>query len=157
MSGPVETEGGSAGGPAAVPDAPCWSRRRGTGPPHPQPPLDRRAALAQGAPGIPANFVFWVLGAVLVLSLGGLVGEHLFSSAGLNPTATTPTTTPAPRAPSVAPAAPAPTSDRSLSAPLPAFMGLSITAPAPGPGLLAARSGRPGDHGPAQFRRVRSC
>ena len=55
-------------------------------PPNPLPPhVDRGAALAQGAPGIPANFVFWVLGVVLGLSLGGLVGEHLFSSAGLNP------------------------------------------------------------------------
>ena len=79
-------------------------RRRGragrrapsSGPGRPRPPLDRAAALAEGAPGIPAKFVFWVLGAVLVLSLGGLLGEHVFSSAGLNPT---PTTTPkAPRA-----------------------------------------------------------
>ena len=132
MSGPVETEGGSASGPAAVPDAPAGPGDEGPG--HaPQSPLDRRAALAQGAPGIPANFVFWVLGAVLVLSLGGLVGEHLFSSVGLNPTATTPTTTPVPRAPSVAPVAPAPTSDRSLSAPLSAFMGLSVTRPRQAP------------------------
>ena len=38
------------------------------------PPIDRAAALAEGAPGIPAKFVYWVLGVVLVLSLGGLLG-----------------------------------------------------------------------------------
>ncbi len=133
MSGPVETEGDSASGPVAVPNA--RPSPGDAGPGHaPQPPVDRRAALAQGAPGIPENFVFWVLGVVLVLSLGGLVGEHLFSSAGLNPTATTTTTAPpAPRAASVAPVAPAPTSGRSVSAPLPAFMGLSAAHPRQAP------------------------
>ncbi len=130
MSGPVETEGGSAAVPVPDADAPA---RGDAGPEQaPQPPVDRRAALAQGAPGIPDNFVFWVLGAVLVLSLGGLVGEHLFSSADLNPTATTTTTT-APRTPSAAPAASAPTSERSVSAPLAAFMGLSLPQPRQAP------------------------
>ena len=49
------------------------------------PGVDRAAALAAGTPGIPRKFVYWVLAAAGVLSLGGLVGEHLFSSAGLNP------------------------------------------------------------------------
>jgi cytochrome oxidase Cu insertion factor (SCO1/SenC/PrrC family) len=87
-------------------------------------PLDRAAALAQGAPGIPAKFGFWVLAAVLVLSLGGLLGEHLFSSAGLNPV---PTTTPKPPVqvdPALIPQAPPPV--RSVGAPLPSFMGLRV-------------------------------
>ena len=130
MSGPVETEGGSSGSP--VPDGPERSDA-GPGPAPPQPPVDRRAALAQGAPGIPANFVFWALGAVLVLSLAGLLGEHLFSSVGLNPTPASTTTTAAPRAPSAAAAAPAPASDRSVSAPLAAFMGLSTSHPRQAP------------------------
>ena len=145
MSGPVETEGGSPGIPVADgsdgsdgSDGPAGPERSdgGSGHPAPAPPVDREAALAQGAPGIPPNFVFWVLGAVLVLSLGGLVGEHLFSSSGLNPTPTTTPTTapaPAPRAPSTAPVAPAPGSDRSVSAPLPAFMGLSTPHPRQAP------------------------
>ncbi len=92
MSGPVETEGGSPGIPVADgsdgADGPAGPERSDGGSGHPVPPspVDREAALAQGAPGIPPNFVFWLLGAVLVLSLGGLVGEHLFSSSGLNPT-----------------------------------------------------------------------
>ena len=52
------------------------SRRGDAGPPSPPgrgpartrrptaPPIDRAAALAEGAPGIPAKFVFWVLGVV---------------------------------------------------------------------------------------------
>ena len=138
MSGPVETEGGGPGVP--VPDGTeHGDAEPGQAPP--QPHLDRRAALAQGAPGIPANFVFWVLGAVLVLSLGGLVGEHLFSSAGLNPTTTT-TTAPAPRAASLAPA-PVPASDRSVRAPLAAFMGLSTPHPTQAPAFsLRDQGGR---------------
>ena len=34
------------------------------------PPIDRSAALAEGAPGIPLKFVYWGLGVVLVLSWG---------------------------------------------------------------------------------------
>ena len=77
------------------------------------PQIDRAAALAEGAPGIPAKFVFWVLGVALVVSLGGLLGEHVFSSAGLNPV---PTTVPRPAVttvPAATPQAPAP--DRSLN------------------------------------------
>ena len=69
--------GGEAAGPAI--------RRVGISRPSPAPPVDRAAALAEGAPGIPPNFVFWVLGFALVASLGGLLAEHVFSSAGLNP------------------------------------------------------------------------
>ena len=94
------------------------------------PPIDRAAALAEGAPGIPAKFVFWALGVVLVVSLGGLIGEHVFSSAGLNPVATT---VPPPAAPAPAPAAPAPVPDRSINASLAEFMGLSTPVPHPAP------------------------
>ena len=115
-------------------------------------PVDRAAALEQGAPGIPPNFVFWVLGAILALSVGGLVVEHLFSSVGLNqtpsaaPTTTTPgsvpPTTAAPASPGAGPTAPAP--DRSLRAPLAAFMGLATLRGAPAPKFnLTAANGDP--------------
>ena len=45
------------------------------GSPPSAPPVDRAAALAEGAPGIPTKFVFWVLGFALVASLGGLLGR----------------------------------------------------------------------------------
>ena len=107
------------------------------------PALDRSAALAEGAPGVPANFIFWALGLVLVLSLGGLLGEHLFSAAGLNPTPTTaptPTTTvretPAPT--------PIPSNDRSLEAPLAAFMGMTTPHSGPAPAFtLTSQASEP--------------
>lgn len=131
MSGPLETEGASRAQPALHEAGPGGAPGASGGAPHgEEPALDRSAALAEGAPGIPANFVFWALGIVLVLSLGGLVGEHLFSAAGLNPTPTTaptPTTTvretPAPT--------PIPANDRSLEAPLAAFMGITTSHPGP--------------------------
>ena len=97
--------------------------------PPPEPAVDRAAALAEGAPGIPTRFVWWVLAGALVLCIGGLVGEHVFTAAGLNPTPTTTTTVPSPTrtAPRDAPAPPA--VDRSLSAALPAFMGLNTPSP----------------------------
>jgi cytochrome oxidase Cu insertion factor (SCO1/SenC/PrrC family) len=96
--------------------------------------VDRAAALAKGAPGIPPAFVWWVLGAALFLTVGGLIGEHLFSSAGLNPTATTtPNTLASPTRPQAA-AVPAPSgTDIPITAPLPSFMGLSTPTPAPAP------------------------
>jgi cytochrome oxidase Cu insertion factor (SCO1/SenC/PrrC family) len=91
-------------------------------------PVDRAAALAEGAPGIPARFLWWVLAGALVLCLGGLIGEHVFTATGLNPTSTT-TTVPNPTrtAPRDTPAPPVP--DRSLTAALPAFMGLDSPSP----------------------------
>lgn len=97
----------------------------------PAPPIDRAAALAEGAPGIPAKFVFWVLGVVLVVSLGGLIGEHVSSSVRLNPVSTT---VPRPAAPvRTANAAPAPAPVRSINASLASFMGLSTPAAHPTP------------------------
>lgn len=146
MSGSVETGGGK-------PDAPP-----GTGPDAgraPEPPaIDRAAALAEGAPGIPTQFIWWVLGVILVVSLGGLLAEHLFSSSGLNPTPATTTTAPNPvhTAPAGTPAPPAP--DRSVDAPLASFMGL--TAPGPRratPFVLTDQHGQPVSV-PAQQARV---
>ncbi len=95
------------------------------------PQIDRAAALAEGAPGVPAKFVYWVLGIALVVSLGGLLGEHLFSSAGLNPVPTTVPEPAAPAEPAATPRAPAP--DRSIDASLESFMGLSTPTPKPAP------------------------
>lgn len=105
--------------------------------------IDRKAALAEGAPRVPANFIWWLLGAVLVLSLGGLIAEHLVSAAGLNPT---PTTTTIPSATRVAPKdTPAPPPEnQTLGAALPSFMGLTTPSPRPAPGFtLTDQNGQP--------------
>ena len=116
MSGSLGTEGAKAGAPPSGPDADTAPSSSA---------IDRSAALAGGAPGIPTQFVWWVLGVVLVLSLGGLLGEHLFSSSGLNGMPAT-TTAPIPvrTVPAATPAPPA--ADRSLTAPLASFMGLTV-------------------------------
>jgi cytochrome oxidase Cu insertion factor (SCO1/SenC/PrrC family) len=111
-------------------------------------PIDRAAALEKGPPGIPSNFIFWVLGAILVLSVGGLVAEHLVSALGLNPTpSTAPTTsTPASAPPTSTQVAGkgVPSPDRSLRAPLAAFMGLSALPRSPAPQFnLTAANGDP--------------
>ncbi len=112
-----------------------------------EPPIDRAAALAAGAPRVPANFVYWVLGLVLILSLGGFIAERLFSSAGLNPAPTSTSTTAARTPPAATPGAPTPVPDRSLGAPLTAFMGLSTPGgsdPRPAPLFsLTDQNGQP--------------
>jgi len=120
VSGSIETDGGKPDAPGTGPDADAA--------PH-APAIDRAAALAEGAPGIPAQFIWWVLGVVLVVSLVGLLGEHLFSSSGPNPTPATTTTAPNRflTAPAHTPAPPAP--DRSINAPLASFMGLTVPGP----------------------------
>ena len=139
MTGPVETEGGGVvADPPSAP--PADSEVTDVAQP---PAVDRSAALAEGAPGIPLRFVWWVLGAALVLSLGGFLVEQLFSSAGLNPTPTTSTSTPNPAhtAPANTPPPPAPV--RALDARLPAFMGLSTPSPRPvSPFTLIDQHGR---------------
>jgi cytochrome oxidase Cu insertion factor (SCO1/SenC/PrrC family) len=120
MSGPSETEAGNA--PATPLDAA----------PNPEPgptvpPIDRAAALAEGAPGIPAKFAYWALGVALVVSLGGLIGERVFSSAGLNPVATTTPQRVATTLPVATPTVPTP--NRSLNSSLASFMGLSTLTP----------------------------
>jgi cytochrome oxidase Cu insertion factor (SCO1/SenC/PrrC family) len=103
--------------------------------------IDRAAALAEGAPGIPSKFIFWTLGVALVVSLGGLAGEHLFSSAGINPAprASGPTSTPVPvSAPTV------PTQDQSINSSLTSFMGLSAPLVKPASSFtLTDQNGRP--------------
>ena len=139
MSGHVGTE---SGGPA--PSPPGGTPAGDTGSAPGAPPVDRAAALAEGTPPIPANFVFWALGVILLLSLGGLVGEHLFSSAGLNPTPTTTPTTAARTLPAAAPGVPVPVPARSLGAPLAAFMGLSAPPARTAPSFtLTDQAGQP--------------
>ena len=130
MSGTSEAETGSA--PVAAEGVP------GANPT----PLDRSAALAEGPPGIPLKFVYWALGVVLVLSLGGLLGEHLFSAAGLNPappiTPQPPTTTVPVTTPTV------PTPAGSIETPLSSFMGLSTVTRRAAPAFtLTDQGGRP--------------
>ncbi len=131
VSGPSHTQEG-ASGPVGT----------GQDPRQPSPPIDRAAALAEGAPGIPPKFVYWALGVVLVVSLGGFLGERLFSSAGLNPTAT-----PAPKPTLTTLAAPTPSvppSDRSIDSSLSSFMGLSVLTPRRAPPFtLVDQGGRP--------------
>jgi cytochrome oxidase Cu insertion factor (SCO1/SenC/PrrC family) len=131
MSGPSET---AANGTASTADNP--------GPDLTVAPIDRAAALAEGAPGIPAKFVYWALAVVLVVSLGGLIGEHLFSSAGLNSVATTTPQRVAPTVPVATPTVPTP--NRSLNSSLASFMGLSALTPHQvTPFTLTDQGGRP--------------
>jgi cytochrome oxidase Cu insertion factor (SCO1/SenC/PrrC family) len=109
------------------------------------PPVDRRAALAEGAPKVPTRFVWWVLGAALALSLLGLVGEYVFSATGLN-SASVSTTTTAPKPVRTAPGdTPAPPpARRALSATLPVLMGLTSPSPRPAPAFtLTDQQGAP--------------
>ena len=148
MSGSVGTDGGKA-------DAPPGSGPDAAGASEPA-AIDRAAALAEGAPGIPTQFIWWVLGVVLVVSLGGLLAEHLFSSSGLNPLPASTTTAPNPvntvPAGAGTPALPAP--DRSVDAPLASFMGLVAAGPRHAtPFVLTDQHGQPVSV-PAQPARV---
>ena len=142
MSGPVDVDGDAAQGqPSMTPGV------DGDGAPS-DAPIDRSAALAEGAPRVPANFIWWLLGAVLVLSLGGLIGEHLFSAAGLNPTSTTTTTTTpsatrVPPAEHARPTAPEPDARRGAAV----VHGPQHPEPAARPRLHPQRPERPGGHG----------
>jgi cytochrome oxidase Cu insertion factor (SCO1/SenC/PrrC family) len=118
MNGTGEAEAGSS------PPRP----ERSAGPAPLRVPIDRSAALAEGAPGIPLKFVYWGLGVVLILSLVGLIGEHLFSAAGLNPV---PTTTPQEPTTSPVSTPTVPSAAGSLQAALGSFMGLTTIAPRP--------------------------
>lgn len=138
MSGPVDVDGEAHRGTHVV------SGVVDGAPPEDRVPIDRNAALAAGAPRVPANFIWWILGAVLVLSLGGLIAERLISAAGLNPAATTTTTTPSATrvSPQNTPASPA--VNRTLGAALPSFMGLITPSPRPSAGFtLSDPNGQP--------------
>jgi len=123
MNGRIDSAGGDQTAPVPPPAAPSE-------PDPTTPPIDRAAALAAGAPGIPAKFLYWVLGAALVLSFGGFLGERLFSAAGLNPA---PTAVPRPvtTLPTATPDAPG--TNRSVRVTLGGFMGMSEPAPRPAP------------------------
>ncbi len=115
--------GGEKSGPAVL--------RGGIGrtPPPPRRWTGRRPS-PRARPAFPPNSSSGCSGIALVVSLGGLLGEHLFSSAGLNPVPTTVPRAAATPTPATTPSAPTPAADRSLDAPLVAFMGLTSTAPA---------------------------
>lgn len=131
MSGTSEAEAGSS---PPLPD-------RSAGPAPVSVPIDRSAALAEGAPGIPLKFIYWGLGVVLILSLGGLIGEHLFSAAGLNPV---PTTTPQEPTTSSVSTPTLPPAAGSLQASLGSFMGLTTIASRPAPPFtLDDQNGQP--------------
>jgi protein SCO1/2 len=137
VSGPVDVHGDAHGDPSAAPDL-------DDGAPSANAPIDRSAALAEGAPRVPANFIWWFLGAVLVLSLGGLIGEHLFSAAGLNPTSTTTTTAPSATRASPKDTPAPPPENQTLGAALPSFMGLATPTPRPATGFsLTDQNGQP--------------
>lgn len=121
MSGTSEAEAGRV--PPALEGGTGTNRASG--------PIDRSAALAEGAPGIPLKFVYWGLGVVLVLSLGGLIGERLFSAAGLNPVPTTTPQPPTTTLPLATPTVPAPAG--SIGTSLGSFMGLSVLRSRPAP------------------------
>ena len=120
-------DGASRGGRGGI-----WPRRpssRGSSRVLPHPAGGPGGGPRRGGARHPRQFVFWVLGMRSSPSLGGLLAEHVFSSAGLNPVpvdcppaAATPT-------PATTPSAPTPAADRSLAAPLASFMGLSSPAP----------------------------
>jgi protein SCO1/2 len=139
VSGPVDVHGDAHGDPTAAPDL-----HDDDGAPSANAPIDRSAALAEGAPRVPANFIWWLLGAVLVLSLGGLIGEHLFSAAGLNPTSTTTTTAPSATRASPKDTPAPPPENQTLGAALPSFMGLTTPSPRPAAGFsLTDQKGQP--------------
>jgi len=90
-----------------------------------KPVVDRAAALAAGPTRIPRNFVYLVLCAAAALGIGGVLLEHIVSSAGLNPT---PTHVTIPGSPTVS-SLPTTVHETPLRGPLASFMGLSRLAP----------------------------
>ena len=108
------------------------------------PAVDRAAALAQGPPGIPRKFVTWLVVAAALLTLGGVAGEHIFSSSGLNPVHAATVKSPAATAPSSSTTLPATGPGRAVRTPLESFMGLSRLASRPAPPFtLTDQAGRP--------------
>jgi cytochrome oxidase Cu insertion factor (SCO1/SenC/PrrC family) len=103
--------------------------------PPPNPSLsedERAAAFRRTEPKVPHNFALIVLAVFAVLGLGGVLGEHLLSSVGLNPASTTPSSTTVPKPVTagtavIAPPSPPPSAQQ-VGAPLPAFMGITTTA-----------------------------
>jgi len=100
------------------------------------PPLsedERAAAFRRSDPKVPRNFTFIVVGLFAVLAIGGVLGERLLSSVGLNPASTaTPSTTPTAVAAAVAPPRAAPSTPE-VGAPLSYFMGITRLPETPAP------------------------
>jgi cytochrome oxidase Cu insertion factor (SCO1/SenC/PrrC family) len=121
-----------------------------TEPPSATPALsedERAAAFRRAEPKVPRNFALIVLGVFAVLGLGGVLGEHLLSSVGLNPGSTTSSASTVPRPVTagtavVAPPAP-PSAAQEVGATLPAFMGITDMKRAPAPTFtLVDQSGK---------------
>ena len=108
---------------------------------------ERAAAFRRVEPKVPRNFALIVLAVFAVLGLGGVLGEHLLSSVGLNPASTAPGASTVPRSVTagtavVAPPAP-PSSAQEVGATLPAFMGISVMTGTPAPAFtLVDQSGK---------------
>jgi protein SCO1/2 len=117
--------------------------------PSPGPTLsedERAAAFRRVEPKVPRNFGIIVVAVFAVLGLGGVLGEHLLSSVGLNPASTTPSTVPRPVTDGTAVVAPprAPSTAQEVGSTLPAFMGITALARTPAPGFtLVDQAGAP--------------
>ena len=108
---------------------------------------ERAAAFRRAEPKVPRNFALIVLGVFAVLGLGGVLGEHLLSSVGLNPgsTTTSSSTVPRPVTPGPAVVAPPtpPSAAQEVGATLPAFMGITdMKGAQASPFTLVDQSGR---------------
>jgi protein SCO1/2 len=110
------------------------------------PPLseeERAAAFRRTEPKVPRNVPLIALAVFAVLGIGGALGEHLLSNAGLNPGATTATTTSPTAAnggPVLAPPGTA-SSTQQVGEPLAAFMGIEDSARNAPPISLVDQSG----------------
>ena len=94
------------------------------------PPVDRAAALAEGAPRIPRRVMVIALLAVAALGLGGSLLERAVSAAGLNPIDATTTTTTSP-------------TNAELHASTASLLGITGLAPIPASGItLTDQAGR---------------
>jgi protein SCO1/2 len=105
---------------------------------------ERAAAFRRSEPKVPRNFVPIVVGFFAVLAIGGVLGERLLSSVGLNPasTAVTPSTTPAAAAGGISPPPSAPSTPE-VGAPLSQFMGITPLRGTPAPAVsLVDQAGR---------------
>jgi len=97
---------------------------------------ERAAAFSSTDPKIPRKFVVIAVAALVVLAIGGALGERLLSSLGLNPdaTPTVSSTTPESATPVIAPPL-TPPSVPEVGAPLSQFMGITRLPGSPAPAL----------------------
>ncbi|MHB1988852.1 MAG: SCO family protein [Acidimicrobiales bacterium] len=103
---------------------------------------ERAAALSEPPPRVPRTALGWIVGACLVLGLGGLVVDHFFGGAGSSSASSAPPGTNPPALRTFAPAAGAPGGHLGASAA--AIMSLQPTAPTEAPRFsLTGIGGRP--------------